>query len=179
VPHEEAQRTLAAMAEADRLVYALAFYTGMRIGEIFALDWLAVDLTAGTIRVVESKTEAGRRRRPILEPLLPLLKASSLAQGRPDTGNVVRGVRRPSELSKRVREALEAAGFVAVTPHECRHTFASYCIASGMNAEAITTLMGHTSVDVTFNRYGHLSPGHEAEAADRLNTYLRGTVAAS
>jgi integrase len=78
VPHEEAQRTLAAMAEADRLVYALAFYTGMRIGEIFALDWLAVDLTAGTIRVVESKTEAGRRRRPILEPLLPLLNACYL-----------------------------------------------------------------------------------------------------
>jgi integrase len=179
VPHEEAQRMLAAMAESDRLVYALAFYTGLRIGEIFALDWSDVDLTGGSLRVRESKTEAGKRRVPILEPLLPPLKAALLAQGRPDGGYVVRGVRRPSELRERVRRALEAAGFVAVTPHECRHTFASYCIASGMNAKAITTLMGHTSVDVTFDRYGHLFPGHEAEAADRLNAYLRGATSAS
>jgi hypothetical protein len=34
----------------------------------------------------------------------------------------------------------------------------------------------HTSVDITFDRYGHLFPGHEAEAAERLNAYLRGAT---
>lgn len=179
VAHEEAQRMLGVMTDADRLVYGIAFYTGLRISEIFALDWQDVDLAGGTVRVRESKTDAGKRKVPILEPLVPLLKAAQMRQGRPETGLLTRGNRRPSELRQRVRETLEAAGFVAVTPHECRHTFASYCIASGMNAKAITTLMGHTSVDVTFDRYGHLFPGHEAEAAERLNAYLRAAASAS
>jgi hypothetical protein len=38
---------------------------------------------------------------------------------------------------------------------------------------------GHTSVDVTFDRYGHLLPEAQAEAADRLNAYLRGTASVS
>ena len=56
-----------------------------------------------------------------------------------------------------------------ITPHECRHTFASYLIASGLNAKAVTTLMGHSSIQITFDRYGHLFPGHEDEAAEGLD----------
>ena len=48
----------------------------------------------------------------------------------------------------------------AATPlHEARHTCASVLIAAGMNAKAITHYLGHSSIDVTFDRYGHLMPG--------------------
>jgi integrase len=56
--------------------------------------------------------------------------------------------------------------------HEARHTFASLMIAAGVNAKALSTYMGHTSVTITLDRYGHLMPGNEEEAAGLLDAYL-------
>jgi integrase len=56
--------------------------------------------------------------------------------------------------------------------HECRHTFASLSIAAGVNAKALASFMGHSSVLTTLDRYGHLMPGAEDEAAERLNAFL-------
>src|ERR671934_230443 len=65
---------------------------------------------------------------------------------------------------RRVGKAWAAAKLERITPHECRHTFASYAIASGLNAKAVTVLLGHSSIQITFDRYGHLFPGHEDAA---------------
>lgn len=62
---------------------------------------------------------------------------------------------------KRSRKAWTAARLTPLTLHEARHTFASLMIAAGVNAKALTTYMGHASVRVTFDRYGHLMPGNE------------------
>lgn len=56
--------------------------------------------------------------------------------------------------------------------HEARHTFASIAIAAGVNAKALTSYMGHASVQVSFDRYGHLMPGNEQEAAGLLDVHL-------
>lgn len=53
-----------------------------------------------------------------------------------------------------------------------RHTFASLMIVAGVNAKALSTYLGHASVTITFDRYGHLMPGNEAEAAEVLDAYL-------
>jgi len=45
-------------------------------------------------------------------------------------------------------------------------------IAAGVNAKALSTFMGHTSVTITLDRYGHLFPGSENEAAALLDAYL-------
>jgi integrase len=45
-------------------------------------------------------------------------------------------------------------------------------IAAGVNAKAVSTYMGHAGVAITYDRYGHLMPGNEAEAASLLDTYL-------
>jgi site-specific recombinase XerC len=58
------------------------------------------------------------------------------------------------------------------TPHACRHTFASLMIAAGVNAKALSTFIGHAKIGITLDRYGHLMPGSEAEAAGLLNVYL-------
>jgi integrase len=63
-------------------------------------------------------------------------------------------------------------GLVPIALHECRHTFASFMIAAGVNAKALTTYMGHSSVTITYDRYGHLFPGNEAEAAALADAYL-------
>ena len=45
-------------------------------------------------------------------------------------------------------------------------------IAAGVNAKALSTYMGHSSITVTLDRYGHLMPGNEREAAALLDEYL-------
>jgi integrase len=59
-----------------------------------------------------------------------------------------------------------------ITLHECRHTFASLMIAARVNAKALSTYMGHASVTITLDRYGHLMPGSEGEAAGLLDEFL-------
>lgn len=56
--------------------------------------------------------------------------------------------------------------------HECRHTVASMMIAAGVNAKALSTYMGHVSVMISLDRYGHLMSGNEEEAAGLLDGYL-------
>ena len=46
-------------------------------------------------------------------------------------------------------------------------------IATGVNANALSKYMGHKSILITIDRYGHLMPGNEAQAAGMLDTYLR------
>jgi integrase len=45
-------------------------------------------------------------------------------------------------------------------------------IAAGVNAKALSTYMGHSSITITLDRYGHLFPGNEQEAAELLDAYL-------
>ena len=49
-------------------------------------------------------------------------------------------------------------------------------IAAGVNAKALSTFMGHASVTITLDRYGHLFPGSEQEAAGLLDAYLERSV---
>jgi integrase len=48
-------------------------------------------------------------------------------------------------------------------------------IAAGVNAKALSTYLGHSSITITLDRYGHLFPGNEEEAADLLDAYLART----
>ncbi len=59
-----------------------------------------------------------------------------------------------------------------VTLHACRHLYASMSIAAGVNAHALCKYMGHSGIQVTFDLYGHLFPGNEAEASALLDAYL-------
>jgi len=79
----------------------------------------------------------------------------------------------------RARRAWKDAGLEPVTLHECRYTFASLMIAAGVNAKALSTYMGHATISVTLDRYGHLMPGNEAEAAGLLDAYLLSATSAA
>ncbi len=65
--------------------------------------------------------------------------------------------------------------FQALNPiglHEARHTFASLMIAARVNVKALSRLYGPRGISITLDRYGHLLPGNEQEAAGLLDTYL-------
>ena len=78
----------------------------------------------------------------------------------------------PSTVNVRAAAAWNEAELEPIGLHECRHTCASYFIAAGINAKTLSTFLGHASITTTLDRYGHLFPGSEAEAAGLLDAYL-------
>lgn len=182
----DAAHLIAALPEAERALWSLAFYGGLRLGEIQALAWEAVDLDAGKLRVtrswdraakifIEPKSKASIRSVPILGPLRAELIAQRLRSGRA-TGLVFSADGATpfvaSTVRRRAFRVWEEAGLKAVAFHACRHSFVSFAIAAGLNAKAISSYAGHSQISTTYNRYGHLLDGHEAQAASLLDSYL-------
>jgi integrase len=176
----------------DRALWGTALYAGLRRGELLALMWEDIDIAAGQIHVTRSwdvsegydvgpKSAVGRRKVPIASALKALLAAHRLA-GR-STGLVFgeNGTRAasPAANTNRADAAWAAAGLERITLHEARHTYASLMIAAGVNAKALSTYMGHANISITLDRYGHLLPGNEAEAATLLDTYLAAVTGCS
>jgi integrase len=77
-----------------------------------------------------------------------------------------------STVSTRADRAWQAAGLDRMTLHGCRHTFASLLIAAGENPKAVQEFMGHATITMTFDLYGHLFPGSRDEARARMDAYL-------
>lgn len=183
---DEAEQLLAVLDERDRAIWATALYAGLRRGELMALRWEEVDLAAGVIHVerayddkerveVEPKSRAGRRVVPIVGALRDVL-VEHKARERRDTGLVFGSSAetpfQPSNVWRRAHTAWKQAGLNPIGLHEARHTFASVLIAAGVNAKAITTYMGHASIQTTYDLYGKLMPGSESEAAALVDAYL-------
>ncbi len=182
----EARALLEALDQADRPPWATALYAGLRRGELRALRWKDVDFEAGLIRVergwdpregpIEPKSRAGKRRVPLAKPLRAYLAAHRLRTGGTQEDLVFRGrggkPLAPDALIERGRKAWEVAELQSIGLHECRHTYAAFMIAAGVKAKALSTYMGHSTISMTLDRYGHLMPGNEGEAAEMLAVYL-------
>lgn len=184
---KDAARLLAATPLDDRAMWATAMLAGLRRGELLGLEWAGVDLRAGRLSVERSydptsgtygrpKSAQGVRKVPITAALAPYLREHALRSGR-RTGLVFGATtERPCD-SRRAQDRADAAwegidGLERVTLHACRHLYASMSIAAGVNAHALCRYMGHSSIAVTFDLYGHLFPGNEGEAAALLDGYL-------
>ena len=161
-----------------------------------ALRWEDVDLTKNLITVsrswdvkagpIEPKSQKGKRTVPMPTVLREILIRHRFLTGRSRGLVFGRSAERPFNDTSVSGRALTAwkvenrnRGDERVRPislHECRHTFASLMIAAGVNAKALSTYMGHASVMITLDRYGHLMPGSEEEAAGLLDGYLARTV---
>jgi integrase len=179
----EAAALIAALPEDDRAVWATAMYAGLRFGELRALRDEDVDLAAGKIRVerswdrieglIEPKSRAGRRKVPIVAELRTHLAPEKL---RREPGGLFFGVGDlpfdRDRLVGRAEKAWKAAGLPAIGLHEARHTCASIFIAAGVNIKALSTYLGHSSISITLDRYGHLMPGNEDEAVALVDGYL-------
>jgi integrase len=186
-PAEAAQLLAAIPDDRDRALWATALYAGLRRGELQALRWEDVDLGTNVIHVerswddtahlvIEPKSRSGRRTVPIASVLRTALLEHHLRAGRPDQG-LVFGSRNGTpfdarRLGERAQKAWGEASLDPIVLHEARHTFASLMIAAGVNAKALSTYMGHASITITLDRYSHLMPGNEEEAAGLLDEYL-------
>src|SRR5215211_956101 len=133
-PSRRASELLDALPDSERALWATAFYAGLRVGEIRALRWSAVDFDAGVIRVQagwddaegeqETKTDAGLRTIPLVGRLRAELARHRLATGRGDAAlcfgrNPTSAFVRSTARSRALR-AWKTAGLEPLTPHEAR-----------------------------------------------------------
>lgn len=169
-------------AEGDtKIRVQFAATSGLRASEQWALRWKNVDLTAGKVTVDSrvdafgnidtTKSAAGKRSVPIGKAIITALTAlrdRSKFKGDDDfvfpdsRGNFTRH----TNATKRLWNPLiEAAEIEPIGWHALRHFAVSTWIEAGLSPKAVQTLAGHASYAITMNRYGHLFPSDDHQAA--------------
>jgi len=174
---KEIQKVLKATKEKDWDLYVMIFVlvmTGMRRGEMLALDWKSINFTDKTIvirrsytsnRFQKPKTKLSRRSVNMTPLVIKVLRAHQIKRGNPPSTALLfdRGDGKPQDptnLSKDIwTRILRAAGVrESVRIHDLRHTFCSMLLAQGASPKYIQSQLGHSSIMVTMDRYGHLMP---------------------
>jgi integrase len=192
---------LLAAAESSRYHLALVLIatTGLRRGECLALRWADdVDLDAGTIRVRDTvqriggklltgpvKTDRSRRTLPISPAMVALLRRHHVTQLEErmraanqwtDTGLVftteLGRVVEPRNLLRVVEAAAKRIGLDGVGAHTLRHSAATAWLESGVHIKQVSDLLGHSSVAITGDVYGHGSDQSARAAVDGLSGAL-------
>jgi len=170
--------------------FLCALRTGMRLGELLALEWGDIDFRGGFIEVRRAYTKGGittpkngkTRRIDMSRQLADTLKAlqaerkkEALRKGWrevPDLVFVNEEGRMINSFNLRPRifhRALEKAGLRRIRIHDLRHTFASLLIQNGESLAYVKDQLGHHSIQITVDTYGHLVPGANRQAVDRLD----------
>jgi integrase len=180
--------------DGDRLfaLYLLAIDTGMREGELFALEWDDIDFASGSVMVrralkevkgrvwVEDlKTEKSRRRieltRATMDALLEHRKRQ-LAEG--NAGKLVfcaqEGgyLRRPNLTQRYFLPALKRAGLPRIRFHDLRHTAATLLLLANERTKVVSERLGHASTATTEACYQHVLPTMQKQAAEKMNAIL-------
>lgn len=127
--------------------------TGMRLGEVLALTKEHVNLNNMTLQVQPEDAKSGKPR------LVPMTqRCHAVIQRCLDDGGLLFKVRKDyvSRIWKRARAAIGVGDDPEFVPHACRHTVASRLLNSGRSIYQVQQLLGHSSIQVTVNMYGHL-----------------------
>jgi integrase len=173
-------------------LFLTALRTGMREGELLALEWGQIDFAGGYIQVDRSlsggnvvPTKSGRIRRiplsPVLAEKLAALKelhtAEATFRGQPLSPLVfpTRNGRHldPGTVLDALYRCLEQTGLRRVRFHDLRHTFATRLIANGTSLAYVRDLLGHSSIQITVDVYGHLCPSGSRKAISDLDATRR------
>lgn len=173
--------------------FEFAFYTGLRLSEALALRWDAVDKVARTAHVcrtialgeVEERTKTGFDRFVLLNDraLHALAYAEEYAERRKKGAGKVTStpyifppsknsefVKQTSDLHHQWRPVLKALGIRYRPPYNCRHTYATMCLMSGMNPAFIAQQLGH-SVQMLLSTYARwLNSLNDWDELNKLKT---------
>lgn len=186
----EATRLVAAAPDSMRFPILAGIMAGLRIGEVVNLRCPPhdVDLDNGLLVIQERagwkpKTRNSRREIPIAAEFRPVVERhlERYASDRWMMPSPRDGTARLTQhaftmrFTRVVRDADLVSGRgdpVGVTFHTLRHTFASWLVMRGVDLFTVAKLLGHGSIDMVVQTYGHLSPNHKAIAAGHLGAWM-------
>ena len=167
--------------------FNIAFYTGLRKGEIHALQW--TDIKDGYLSVTKSiaqKLKGGDRITPpknrssirtiqMPEPLIQILnehyeRCKSII-GFNDSYYITGGERplRDTSIQNELKKYAKLANIKAIRVHDFRHSHASLLANEGINIQEIARRLGHSKINITWETYSHLYPREEERAINILN----------
>ena len=169
----------------------LALCTGMRIGEVCALQWQDVDLHERILRVHQTygyiyncdtgcvekqlstpKTQHANREIPISRELYHAL--SQLRSTHPTDFVVGHSSAPTSPQTYRLlfKQVLQRLAIPHISFHALRHTFATRCIESQCDYKTVSALLGHSTVNTTLNLYVHPDRGQKQRAIARMSAFV-------
>lgn len=147
----------------------LALNTGLRRGELFSLCRRQVDLDACRITVKGITSKSGRSRYIPLNNEAAMVMKSWLSQSDSESELVFPAAsgRSLQTVRRAWTSVLSKAGITDFRLHDLRHHFASRLVMRGIDLYTVSTLLGHSSVQMT-ERYSHLAPEHLEQAVAQL-----------
>lgn len=190
---EEAQLFLSVVSDHCPRYYPFflcALRTGMRLGELRGLKWEDIDFNGNFIEIRRSYTKGefttpkNHKSRRVdmsnqlaraLKELRTESKKEALAKGWREvpelvfvdsSGKIIDDANMRNRIFNKV---LEKAGLRRIRLHDLRHTFASLLIQQGESLAYVKDQLGHHSIQITVDTYGHLVPGANREAVNRLD----------
>jgi integrase len=194
---EECRRFLSVAEESELYaLFALALTTGMRPSEYLALKWSDIDLQRGaasvsrTIQVSgsawtfdDTKRKRSRRVVKLQSFVLAALQALRKKQRAEGEGNCCPANElifvtesgmplRQKVVKREFRKLLAKAGIRSVRLYDLRHTAATLGIAAGVSVKVISDQLGHASISFTLERYSHVLPSIQDEAAAKVERLL-------
>ena len=171
----------------------ISLYTGLRIGELCALQWKDIDLkgrivhvrktvqrifykewtgaTKSSVVITAPKTRSAARDVPLASFLVPLLRELHCSD--PET-YVLSGDRKclePKTYRTFYKRFLERNNLPMLRFHGLRHTFATLCIEDGADCKTVSALLGHASVNLTLSLYVHPQIEQKRKCIERLPVY--------
>ncbi len=167
----------------DYLLLLTLARTGMRKGEAMSLKWSDIDHAKKLITVERSwtmmkmgETKSGKSRKVDMSKQL----ANELKKARPTKSKKSDFIfpspkdnTRPKDITaferKHLKEMVKKAKLPKCRVHDIRHTFASLLIAAGESLVYVRDQLGHSTIQITADTYGHLQPGSNSAAVDQLD----------
>ena len=169
----------------------LCLYSGLRIGELCALKWDDISLIEGSIHVTKTmqrincmgknqkteiiitspKTDYSIRYIPLPDVILAYIKeyyieGCYILSGDSDT------YVEPRNMQHHFHKVLKKCNLSSYCFHTLRHTFATRCMEAGFDVKSLSEILGHSSVNITLNRYVHPSFRHKKEKMNLLSELL-------
>ena len=193
---EEIQRLLIqAKEDGCYELLLLELTTGLRRGEILALQWDDLDFKTGTLTVNKQVYEVKGR----LQVSIPKTRASIRRLVLPPgVVEVLRQYREtvdsrwmfpspvkedvpltPGAVRRRLQIILERAGCKRIRFHDLRHTFATLSLENGMDVKTLSAMLGHVSAATTLDIYTHVTGDMQTEAAAKIDRGLGNEVLGS
>lgn len=167
---------------------SVSLHMGLRIGELCALQWSDIDLekriltvrktiqriqcpssnTKTKLIITEPKSESSKRSIPIPEFLIGMLQRYSGKGNEYLLSGMVKPIE-PRTMQYRFSKMLKNVNLPSVHFHALRHMVASNCVKLGFDVKALSEILGHSSVEITLNRYVHSSFEQKIEYMKRLS----------